>query len=60
MSRCPMCEKPSVARGDETFPFCCKRCKMADLGRWLGGEYRIPVRQVEEEEDETPKGEPSS
>jgi hypothetical protein len=33
---------------------------MADLGRWLGGEYRIPVRQVEEEEDETPKGEPPS
>ena len=24
-------------------PFCSERCKLADLGRWLGGEYRIPV-----------------
>ena len=22
-------------------PFCGKRCKMADLGRWLQGDYRI-------------------
>ena len=27
-------------------PFCSERCKMADLGRWLGEEYRIsePLR----------------
>jgi endogenous inhibitor of DNA gyrase (YacG/DUF329 family) len=23
-------------------PFCSERCKLADLGRWLGGDYRIP------------------
>jgi endogenous inhibitor of DNA gyrase (YacG/DUF329 family) len=23
-------------------PFCSERCKMADLGRWLSGDYRIP------------------
>ena len=23
-------------------PFCCERCKMADLGRWLGEDYRVP------------------
>jgi len=22
-------------------PFCSERCRMADLGRWLGGDYRI-------------------
>jgi len=22
-------------------PFCSERCRMADLGRWLGGEYRV-------------------
>jgi endogenous inhibitor of DNA gyrase (YacG/DUF329 family) len=22
-------------------PFCSERCRMADLGRWLGGGYRI-------------------
>jgi endogenous inhibitor of DNA gyrase (YacG/DUF329 family) len=24
-------------------PFCSQRCKMADLGRWLGEEYRVPA-----------------
>jgi uncharacterized protein len=23
-------------------PFCCERCKLADLGRWLSGEYVVP------------------
>jgi endogenous inhibitor of DNA gyrase (YacG/DUF329 family) len=23
-------------------PFCSERCKMADLGQWLGGGYAIP------------------
>jgi endogenous inhibitor of DNA gyrase (YacG/DUF329 family) len=23
-------------------PFCSDRCKMADLGRWLSGDYRVP------------------
>jgi hypothetical protein len=24
-------------------PFCSERCKLADLGRWLGEDYRVPV-----------------
>ena len=24
-------------------PFCSARCKQIDLGRWLGGAYRIPA-----------------
>jgi endogenous inhibitor of DNA gyrase (YacG/DUF329 family) len=24
-------------------PFCSERCKLADLGRWLRGDYRVPV-----------------
>jgi len=23
-------------------PFCSERCKLADLGRWISGDYRIP------------------
>lgn len=23
-------------------PFCSERCKLADLARWLSGDYRIP------------------
>jgi hypothetical protein len=34
-------------------PFCSERCKMADLGRWLGSEYRVPAdTPAEHEADE--------
>jgi endogenous inhibitor of DNA gyrase (YacG/DUF329 family) len=42
--RCPICEKRMDSHGPKEWPdwpFCCKRCKMVDLSRWLGGEYRI-------------------
>ena len=26
----------------EFLPFCSERCKMADLGQWLTGTYRVP------------------
>ncbi len=41
---CPTCgKKVSVERVDElpTRPFCCYRCKMIDLYRWLNEEYYI-------------------
>lgn len=50
-SRCPICQKPSVA---DYRPFCSARCKTIDLGRWLGGEYRVPTD--EEAEDAEPQG----
>ena len=28
---------------NKAFPFCGPRCKTIDLGKWLNGEYRIPV-----------------
>lgn len=50
--RCPICEKPVEAPpGNRTFPFCSARCRTIDLGRWLGEAYRVPTRQVEEDED---------
>ena len=30
----------------DPFPFCSTRCQLVDLGRWLGGEYRIPDRET--------------
>ena len=48
---CPICKKPV----DKAFePFCSKRCADLDLGKWLGGDYRIPGEEVAKE---TPKGE---
>jgi endogenous inhibitor of DNA gyrase (YacG/DUF329 family) len=37
-------------------PFCGERCKMADLGHWLSGSYRVPVRQDEDRDTDTPDG----
>jgi endogenous inhibitor of DNA gyrase (YacG/DUF329 family) len=44
-SRCPTCKgavEKSRAEGNEAFPFCCERCRLADLGKWLDGDYVIP------------------
>jgi len=42
--RCPICDR--VMHGQNTtewpqFPFCSARCRLIDLGRWLGEGYRI-------------------
>ena len=44
LPRCPICDRPlhRVAPADEVYrPFCSKRCRTIDLGRWLGESYRI-------------------
>jgi uncharacterized protein len=41
-ARCPTCRRQSKSEGNKVFPFCCERCQLVDLGRWLGEEYRIP------------------
>jgi uncharacterized protein len=33
-------------------PFCSERCRLLDLARWVGGEYRIPVEPAEEPVDD--------
>lgn len=40
--KCPMCGKPATL---ELVPFCSKRCADLDLGRWLGGDYRLPTSE---------------
>ena len=51
-SRCPICSKGyEIATLDElpTFPFCCDRCRLVDLGRWLGDDYAIPENRNTDE-----------
>jgi endogenous inhibitor of DNA gyrase (YacG/DUF329 family) len=31
------------------FPFCSARCRLIDLGRWLGEDYSIAATKAEEE-----------
>ena len=53
--KCPICktpvsESPPPPGVKSYFPFCSERCKLIDLGRWLGGKYQIPVKPGEEDE----------
>jgi endogenous inhibitor of DNA gyrase (YacG/DUF329 family) len=39
---CAICRKPVPPRPENPFyPFCSERCRLIDLGKWLGEEYRI-------------------
>lgn len=44
--KCPACGKENDFDADPFGPFCSTRCKLIDLGKWLGEEYRIsePLR----------------
>jgi endogenous inhibitor of DNA gyrase (YacG/DUF329 family) len=33
-------------------PFCSRRCQLADLGRWISNDYRIPGPPPEEQPDD--------
>jgi len=53
MLRCLTCKKAIHRRPENAwFPFCGERCKLIDLGKWLGEEYRVPA-QPPQEGDET-------
>jgi endogenous inhibitor of DNA gyrase (YacG/DUF329 family) len=40
---CPICRKPAAPRAENrSFPFCSDRCRLVDLAKWLGEEYRVP------------------
>ena len=40
---CPVCRRPVVETRYR--PFCSRRCADIDLGRWLGGDYKIPTEE---------------
>lgn len=37
---CPRCGKKARV-ADKHFPFCSRRCRMIDLGKWFNGEYSV-------------------
>jgi uncharacterized protein len=43
---CPICGKPAMP-GHR--PFCSKRCRDVDLGRWLRGVYRVETEEDPED-----------
>ena len=52
---CPICGKD--AQKSHT-PFCSKRCADIDLGKWLKGDYAVPVVESDDEPDEAEDGVP--
>jgi len=60
---CPICKKSVDDEGPnrpQTYPFCCERCKLIDLGRWLSGKYQIPVDNSPDASDTTDENTPPS
>lgn len=42
-AHCPICKNRAEPRSENPYaPFCSERCKLIDLGNWLGEGYRIP------------------
>jgi endogenous inhibitor of DNA gyrase (YacG/DUF329 family) len=51
---CPICGKENDYFAPPLGSFCSDRCKLIDLGKWLGEEYRVsePLRPDHFAEDE--------
>ncbi|MFW6087921.1 MAG: DNA gyrase inhibitor YacG [Myxococcota bacterium] len=39
--RCPICGEAAASPEANEFPFCSERCRLLDLGNWLGEDYRV-------------------
>ena len=49
---CPICQGRITREHLDTSayaPFCSERCRMIDLGHWLGGDYRIPGKGIDQD-----------
>jgi uncharacterized protein len=48
--KCPTCKQPVKSDAAE-FPFCSKRCRLIDLGKWASGQYVVssPLEDVSDE-----------
>jgi len=56
---CAYCQRHVAVT--EFFPFCSQRCRMADLGQWLSGSYRVTGTAddaLESRDDEAGNDEP--
>ena len=59
-ARCPICSAPTRGARDpelteeqrRVLPFCSARCKLVDLGNWLGERYAIPGERADRDRDD--------
>jgi endogenous inhibitor of DNA gyrase (YacG/DUF329 family) len=47
--RCPICDRKFSGASLQELPqhpFCSEKCRLIDLGRWLGERYRMPAEDA--------------
>ncbi len=54
---CPTCHAAFERNETQFPPFCCERCKLIDLGKWLDGAYRLPGEPADVPENAESDGE---
>jgi endogenous inhibitor of DNA gyrase (YacG/DUF329 family) len=53
---CRVCGKELAEAKEQAGPFCSARCKMQDLSKWFGENYRIASSQAQlPEQDDEPE-----
>ena len=52
MPLCPVCDAKVRLDATPSAPFCSDRCRLIDLGRWLGENYAFPSSRLREDEEE--------
>jgi hypothetical protein len=50
--RCPRCGRWVAWENNPYRPFCSEKCRLVDLGRWAGEEYRIHGPKTDSEEEQ--------
>jgi endogenous inhibitor of DNA gyrase (YacG/DUF329 family) len=46
---CVFCRKQPI--DSQWRPFCSERCKLQDLARWAGGDYRVAGENTSDEQE---------
>ena len=49
---CPQCRTEVEWSNNPYRPFCSERCRLVDLGAWLGEKYTIPGSLTDESADD--------
>jgi endogenous inhibitor of DNA gyrase (YacG/DUF329 family) len=55
--RCPTCGRLTSWKDNAFRPFCCERCRLLDLGSWLGEKFVISSPMEDESERDDPPDE---
>jgi endogenous inhibitor of DNA gyrase (YacG/DUF329 family) len=44
---CPICRRPFDTAQTDAMPFCCERCRLVDLHRWLNETNSLLIEREE-------------